>query len=75
MPRPERPIERIGDRQQELAEIAYRAMRVRARHEPWRPRHAAAATFASYQVRNVTLTQPYARPTAHATSSGTAMFV
>ena len=39
------------------------------------PRHAAAATFASYQVRNVTVTQPYTRPTAHATSSGTAMFV
>ena len=34
MPRLERLIERIGDRQQELAEIAYRAMQVRAKHEP-----------------------------------------
>ena len=34
MPGLERLIARIGDRQQELAEIAYRAMQVRAKHEP-----------------------------------------
>ncbi len=34
MPRLERLIGQIGDRQQELAEIAYRAMQVPAKHEP-----------------------------------------
>jgi len=55
----------------DVGNIAAHRRRPRPRH----PRHAAVPTFASYQVRNVTVTQPYARPTAHATSSGTAMFV
>ena len=61
--------DRVGAGGEEAADVGNTA--AHRRH----PRHAAVPTFASYQVRNVTVTQPYARPTAHATSSGTAMFV
>jgi len=66
--------DRVGAGGEEAADVGNIAAH-RRRPRPRHPRHAAVPTFASYQVRNVTVTQPYAKPTAHATSSGTAMFV